>query len=255
MLEKLFGIREKVALVVGASRGLGKSMALALAAAGANVSVASRSKTLIEETRDEISALGRKSLAIETDVTREEDISRMVDQMINEFKKIDILVNCAGFFASAKVLKTTVEDWDKTFNTNLKGIFLTCKLVGKYMAEQKSGKMINITSILGKRAALRSCAYGSSKAAIIQLTRVLALEFAPYNINVNAIGPGFFETEMTKEELGNPQPRKFLLERIPFGRFGEPQDLEGTVIFLASKASDFMTGETIFIDGGMGMSL
>jgi NAD(P)-dependent dehydrogenase (short-subunit alcohol dehydrogenase family) len=123
-------------------------------------------------------------------------------------------------------------------------------MVGRYMVEQKSGKIINTASVLGKRAAQASCAYSSSKAAIIQLTRALALEFAPYNINVNAIAPGWFETEMVEKELSNPKTRNFFLQKTPLKRFGVPEDLGGIVIFLASKASDFMTGETIFIDGG-----
>ncbi|MBW1681910.1 MAG: glucose 1-dehydrogenase [Deltaproteobacteria bacterium] len=249
MIQELFGLKGKTALVVGASKGLGKAMALSLAGAGADVAVASRSLELIEETRDEISASGRKSLAVKTDIAKEKDIARMVDQVIDGLGKIDILVNNAGIYVPGKALDVTGADWDKTFNVNLKGLFLCCRMVGKHMVEQKRGKIINIASVLGKRAARAASAYSSSKAAIIQLTRSLAFELAPYHIN--AIAPGWFETEMVEAELGNPKTRKFFLSKTPLRRFGAPEELGGAVIFLASKASDFMTGETIFIDGGI----
>ncbi len=250
MINELFGLEGKSALVVGASKGLGKTMALSLAGAGADVAVVSRSQKLIEEVRDEIIASGRKAVAVKADINREDDIIGMAGQVIDYFGKIDILVNNAGIYIPAMALNMTAEDWDKTLNINLKGFFLSCKTVGRHMVDQKKGKIINIASVLGKRAAQASSAYSASKAAIIQLTRSLALEFAPYNINVNAIGPGWFETEMIEEELSNPKTRKFFLSKTPLRRFGVPEDLAGAVVFLASKASDFMTGETIFIDGG-----
>ena len=250
MINELFGLEGKSALVVGASKGLGKTMALSLAGAGADVAVVSRSQKLIEEVRDEIIASGRKAVAVKADINREDDIIGMAGQVIDYFGKIDILVNNAGIYIPAMALNMTAEDWDKTLNINLKGFFLSCKTVGRHMVDQKKGKIINIASVLGKRAAQASSAYSASKAAIIQLTRSLALEFAPYNINVNAMGPGWFETELVKEELSNPKTRKFFLSKTPLRRFGVPEDLAGAVVFLASKASDFMTGETIFIDGG-----
>jgi len=236
--------------VVGASRGLGKAIALALAGAGSDVAVASRSLSLINNVRDEIIALDRKSLAIKTHIENELDVVSMAEEVVDAFGKIDILVNNAGIYLPSKVLDMTVGDWERTLNINLKGFFLSCKAVGRYMVHQKSGKIINISSILGRRAAQRSSSYSASKAAIIQLTRSLALEFAPYNINVNGIAPGWFETEMVEDELGDPKTRKFLLSKTPLKRFGTPAELGGAVIFLASKSSDFMTGETISIDGG-----
>ncbi|MBW1612741.1 MAG: glucose 1-dehydrogenase [Deltaproteobacteria bacterium] len=250
MIEKLFGLMGKAALVVGASKGLGKAMALALAGAGSDVAVASRSLRLIENVRDGIIASGRKSLAVKTDIGSESDVLSMADQVLDAFGKIDILVNNAGIYLPAMALEMPVDDWDKTFSVNLKGFFLCCKTVGRHMVGQKNGKIINIASVLGKRAAQKSSAYSASKAAIIQLTRSLALEFAPYNINVNAIAPGWFETEMVEDELRNPKTKKFILDKTPFKRFGVRDELGGAVIFLASKASDFMTGETICIDGG-----
>jgi 2-dehydro-3-deoxy-D-gluconate 5-dehydrogenase len=250
MIEELFGLEGKSALVVGASKGLGKVMALALSGAGADVAVASRSESLIEELRDEIIASGRKAVAIKADIKREEDIIGMAGQVIDSFGKIDILVNNAGIYIPATALNITATDWDNTLDINLKGLFLSCKTVGRHMVDQKKGKIINIASVLGKRAAQASVAYSASKAAIIQLTRSLALELAPHNIRVNAIAPGWFETEMVENVLGDPNTRKYFLSKTPLRKFGVPEDLDGAIIFLASKASDFMTGETITIDGG-----
>lgn len=250
MIEELFGLEGKSALVVGASKGLGKAMALALAGAGADVALASRSQRLIDEVRDEIIASGRKAVAVKVDISREEDIIGMAGQVLDYFGKIDILVNNAGIYLPAMALDMTAEDWDTTLNVNLRGFFLTCKAVGRYMVDQKKGKIINIASVLGKRAAQTSSAYSASKAAIIQFTRSLALELAPHNIRVNAIAPGWFETEMVKNALGDPNTRKYFLSKTPLRKFGVPEELGGAIIFLASKASDFMTGETITIDGG-----
>ena len=254
MINELFGLEGKSALVVGASKGLGKAMALALAGAGADVAVASRSQKLIEEVRDKIIASGRQAVAVKADINREDDIIGMAGRVIDSFGKIDILVNNAGIYIPAMALDMTAEDWDKTLNINLKGFFLSCKAVGRHMADQKNGKIINIASVLGKRAAQTSSAYSASKAAIIQLTRSLALELAPHNIRVNAIAPGWFETEMVADELGDPNTRKYFLSKTPLRKFGAPEDLGGAIIFLASKASDFMTGETITIDGGFSIS-
>lgn len=250
MINELFGLDGKSALVVGASKGLGKAMALALAEAGADVAVSSRSQKLIEEVRDDIIASGRQAIAVKADISREDDIISMTGQVIDYFGKIDILVNNAGIYIPAAALDMTAADWDKTLNINLKGFFLSCKTVGRHMADRKSGKIINIASVLGKRSAQRSSAYSASKAAIIQLTKSLAFELSPYNIKVNAIAPGWFETELVENELENPTTRTYFLSKTPLRKFGVPKELGGTIVFLASKASDFITGETITIDGG-----
>jgi len=251
MLEELFGLKGKVALVVGASKGLGKAMSLALAGAGADVALASRSEHLMEEIKNDIKDLGRDSMAIVTDIASERDISAMVDQVIDKYDHIDILVNNAGIYDRKKALDVTADDWDRTFDINVRGFFLSCRMVGEHMIKRNSGKIINLTSVLGKRAAHESLAYASSKAAITQLTRSFAFEFAPHNVHVNGIAPGWFETEMTQDELANPRSRKFFLFKTPMGRFAKPEELGGAVIFLASKASDYMTGEIIFVDGGI----
>lgn len=251
MIQELFSLEGKKALVIGASKGLGKSMALALASAGATVALASRSAGLIELISRNINSRGGEAIAVETDISKEEDIERMTAEVIERFGEINILINNAGVYKPGRAIELSTDDWDTTINVNLRGLFLCCRSVGKQMVKQKNGKIINIASVLGKRAAQTSSAYSASKAGIIQLTKSLALELAPHNINVNAIAPGWFETEMVEDELGNPRTRKFFLSKTPLGRFGKPEELGGTAVYLASEASDFMTGETIFVDGGI----
>ena len=251
MIQELFSLEGKKALVIGASKGLGKSMVLALASAGATVALASRSAGLIETISRDINSRGGEAIAVETDISKEEDIERMTAEVIERFGEINILINNAGVYKPGRAIELSTDDWDTTINVNLRGLFLCCRIVGKQMVKQKNGKIINIASVLGKRAAQTSSAYSASKAGIIQLTKSLALELAPHHINVNAIAPGWFETEMVEDELGDPRTRKYFLSKTPLGRFGEPEELGGTAVYLASKASDFMTGETIFIDGGI----
>lgn len=251
MIQELFSLEGKKALVVGASKGLGESMAYALSSAGASVALASRSAGLIEKISKNINGRGGKAIAVKTDIGKEEDIEKMTTEVIERFGQINILVNNAGVYKPGMAVELSTDDWDTTINVNLRGLFLCCRSVGKHMIKQKNGKIINIASVLGKRAAQTSSAYSVSKAGVIQLTKSLALELAPYNINVNAIAPGWFETEMVEDVLGDPKTRKYFLSKTPLGRFGEPGELGGTAIYLASKASDFMTGETVFVDGGI----
>jgi NAD(P)-dependent dehydrogenase (short-subunit alcohol dehydrogenase family) len=248
IMEK-FSLTRKVAIVTGASKGLGRSMAIGLAQAGASVAVVSRTKNLIEETAAEIIRNGGDALAIPTDVTSEDDIERMTALVYEKFGKIDILVNNAGIGGSKISVDLTSDEWDQMMNTNAKSIFMASRAVGKIMIRQKSGKLINITSILGDRPLPSNLHYGASKAAIINMTKSLALEWARFHINVNGIAPGWFLTEMTKDQQEG-ENQKFLLRRIPFGRFGTPDEIAGLTIFLASPAADYMTGQTVFIDGG-----
>jgi NAD(P)-dependent dehydrogenase (short-subunit alcohol dehydrogenase family) len=248
IMEK-FSLSGKVAIVTGGSKGLGRSMAIGLAQAGARVAVVSRTKSLIEEAAAEIIRNGGDAIAIPTDVTCEEDIERMTAVVFEKFGKIDILVNNAGMGGSKVSVTLTTDEWDQMMNTNARSIFLASKAVGKIMIRQKFGKVINISSVLGKGALPNSLHYGASKAAIISMTKTLALEWARFNINVNGIAPGWFLTEMTREQQEGDN-QKFLLRKIPFGRFGTPDEIVGLTIFLASPAADYMTGQTIFIDGG-----
>ncbi len=240
----------KVAIVTGAGRGLGKAMALALAEAGADVVGAARNVQAIEQTSKEITHLGRKSIAISTDITSSRMVDDMVRQTLAEFGKIDILVNNSGIAIGKPFISTNEEEWNRVLSTNLTGMFLCTRAVGQFMIPQKSGKIINIASDVGVRGYRNFVTYCVSKAGVIQFTRALALEWAPHNIHVNAIGPGTFYTDLNAAALQDDKTREKLLRTIPLRRYGQPEELGPLVVYLASRASDFMTGETIFIEGG-----
>jgi NAD(P)-dependent dehydrogenase (short-subunit alcohol dehydrogenase family) len=244
-----FKLGGQVAVVTGGSKGLGRAMAIGLAQAGARVAVVSRTTKLIEETASEIIENGGDAIAVTADVTKEDDIEHMTEEVCGKYGTIDILINNAGIGGGKKSVTLTVSEWDHMMNTNTRSIFLASRAVGKVMIKRKHGKVINISSVLGKVALAYSLHYGASKAAVIHMTKTLALEWAPFNINVNGIAPGWFLTEMTKDQQQG-ENEKVLLRKIPFGRFGKPEDIVGLAIFLASPASDYITGETIFIDGG-----
>ena len=250
MCVELFSLRDKVALVTGAGKGLGKSMALALSESGAHVIVVSRTLPDIEATAKEIRENGAKALSIAVDVTKEEDVVRMVETILREFKTIDILVNNVGTFIGGPFLEFSVDNWHKMLEINLTSTYLCSKVVGKHMVERKNGKIINISSALGIFGARDSGAYCASKGGVIQLTKALAIEWAKYNINVNSIAPYSLETEKTMTMLEDEKVKKALISKIPLSRIGQPSDVSGTVVFLASKASDYITGQVIFVDGG-----
>jgi len=250
MCVELFSLRDKVALVTGAGKGLGKSMALALSESGAHVVVVSRTLPDIEATAKEIQENGGKSLPIAVDVTKEEGVVRMVETILREFKTIDILVNNVGTFIGGPLLESSIEDWHKMLEINLTSTYLCSKVVGKHMVERQNGKIINISSALGIFGARDSGAYCASKGGVIQLTKALAIEWAKYNINVNSIAPYSLETEKTSTMLEDEKVKKALISKIPLSRIGQPSDVSGTVVFLASKASDYITGQVIFVDGG-----
>ncbi len=245
-----FKLTDKVAVVTGGSKGLGRTMAVGLAEAGATVAIVSRTRSLIEEAAQEIIDAGGKAIAIPTDVTNERSIEQMAKTVIDTCGRIDILINSAGIAPTSPAVDIGLQDWNEVMNTNVKSVFLTAKTVGKVMMKQRRGKVINISSVLGKEALHFCLHYGASKAAIMQMTRNLALEWSRYPIHVNCIAPGFFSTEMTKSQQESAQDRKFLLQKIPFKRFGRPEEIVGLAIFLSAQASDYITGETIFIDGG-----
>jgi len=250
MCVELFSLRDKVALVTGAGKGLGKSMALALSESGAHVIVVSRTLPDIEATAREIQENGAKALPIALDVTKEEDVVRMVETILREFKTIDILVNNVGTFIGGPFLEFSVDNWHKMLEINLTSTYLCSKVVGKHMVERKNGKIISISSALGIFGARDSGAYCASKGGVIQLTKALAIEWAKYNINVNSIAPYSLETEKTMTMLEDEKVKKALISKIPLSRIGQPSDVSGTVVFLASKASDYITGQVIFVDGG-----
>lgn len=245
-----FDLSERVAIVTGGSKGLGSGMAYALAEQGADIVIVSRNQAEGELVAAEIRGMGRKSMALSVDVQDIASINQMVKNVTREFGRIDILINNAGVGITKFALEVTEEEWDKVVDTNLKGVFFCAQAVARVMKEQKYGKIINISSLAGVKGSNAMAPYCASKAGVINLTRALAKEWARFNINVNAIAPGYIQTSLNEEELSNESFRNKLLSELPIKRLGELDDLAGTVALLASEASAYMTGQTIIIDGG-----
>lgn len=250
MCGELFSLHDKIALVTGAGKGLGKSMALALAESGAHVAVVSRTLPDIEATAKEIQENGVKSIPIVADVTKSGDVTKMIGEVLHEFKTIDILVNNVGTFMGGPFLESSADEWYKQIEVNLTGTYLCSKAAGKHMVEKQKGKIINMSSALGVFGAAGSSAYCVSKGGVIQLTKALAVEWAKHNIQVNSIAPYAMETEKTRVMLEDEIVKKTIISKIPMRRIGRPGDLSGAVVFLASKASDYITGQVLFVDGG-----
>ena len=237
-------------MVTGGTRGLGEVSALAMAKAGADIAVCGRSKPDLDRVTGVIQELWRKAHGFKIDVTDKAKVSDAVAQVIGYFGRIDILVNNAGVNYRVPVLEFPEEEWDRVISTNLKGYFLTAQAVAPQMINNGYGKIINMSSVLGAVGLPNQVAYASSKGGVDQMTKVMALEWAKLGVRVNAIGPTYFETEMVSPIRDDPERFNFINERTPMGRWGYPPELEGIIIFLASPASDFITGQTIYIDGG-----
>jgi len=248
MLSTEFDLSGKVAIVTGGSRGLGKAMAIGLANAGANIVICDIIDT--KETVSIIQGLGRESIGVKVDVTNYADIAMMVKKTLEKFQKIDILVNNAGIVKSAPSESMIQKDWEKVLSVNLTGEFLCAQAVGNQMIKQKHGRIINISSVAGMLGSDQSSAYCASKAGIILLTKTLAVEWGKYGINVNAICPGIFYTDMTESYLKDQGFTQMIKTRVPLGRYGKPEELMGAIIFLASNASTYVTGTTLVVDGG-----
>ena len=247
-MKKLFEIPNKVAIVTGASKGLGKAIAIGLANAGANIIAADILDT--SDTVKEIKRLGREVIELKVDVSKKQDVEDMVKKTIEKFGRIDILVNNAGILRMGNAEELKEEDWNKVIQINLTGQFLCAQAVGKQMIKQKSGKIINIASIAGLGGYAQSVPYSASKAGIILLTKSLAVEWGKHNIQVNAICPGVFATDMTDSFLKDKQFMEMIKAKVPLGRYAKPEELTGTIIYLASDASSYMTGHALVIDGG-----
>lgn len=247
-----FSLKNKVAVITGGKRGIGKAIALTFAEAGADVVVCSRKVQdgELASVAEEIHRLGRRSLALQTDITRKSDVEELVQRTIEEFGCIDILVNNAGLYLTAPLLELREEDWDMVMNTDLKGYYFCCQAVGKKMLDRKSGNIINIASTSAIEAAKEVGVYCIAKAGVVMLSRVLALELAANKIRVNAIAPFWVKTKMSEAALSEPNVLKEVKAQTPLGRVAEPSDIVGTALFLASDASSHITGHTIYVDGG-----
>lgn len=241
----------QVAIITGGGTGIGRAIALEFAEAGADVVVAGRRRALLEEVAEEVRALGRRCLAVQTDISKKADVDNLVQRMMDEFGKIDILVNNAGIIIRRPLLETTEDEWDKVIDIDLKGYWLCCQAVGKRMVERKKGNVINVSSTSGLSSRSGSSPYNIAKAGVFMLTRGLARELADYNIRVNAIAPAWVETEMTQRSWSDPDALKRIEAEIPLGRLAEPGDIIGSALFLASDASSYITGHTIIFDGGL----
>ena len=252
VMELCFDIREQTAIVTGASSGLGVTFAETLAERGVNLVIAARRyEKLIKVAEDISSKYNIKVVPVQTDVSQEEQVINIVKTAIEKFGSIEILVNNAGTASLSPSVDMNLEEWKKVIDVNLTGVFLCARTAAREMIKKKYGKIVNIASIYGAVGDIFPTApYYASKGAVINLTRALAIEWAPYKINVNAIAPGFFPSEMTETVFQDEKTLKYILSRTPLGRTGEPLDLKAALTYLASPASNYVTGQTIFVDGG-----
>lgn len=247
-----FSLLGEVAIVTGGKRGIGREIALVLAAAGADVAVCSRvvEDGGLEAVVEDIKRLGRRSLGVQADTSRKADVDSMVQKVMDQLGAIDILVNNAGVMMMAPFLEMSEEFWDKHMVVNLKGYYLFSQAVAKRMVERRKGCIINIASDLAFKAIPAMSAYCVSKAGIIMLTRALAQELGQYGIRVNAIAPGLVKTELSRPNWSNPDFLKFMESITPLGRIGEPNEIADAALFLASKASSYISGSTLLVNGG-----
>lgn len=244
-------LKDKVAIVTGAASGNGRGIALRLAEEGARITVADVSQTGAQETVAMISAAGGEALAVRADVSQKEQVEAMVAATVQQFGAVDILVNNAGVETLIPFLDLPEAEWDRVLAVNLKGPFLCTQAAAKEMIKTgRGGKVVNIASINSAVALVGQAHYVSSKGGLLLLTKSLALELAPHNINVNAVGPGVIETAMTTNSLSNPARKEMFLNRIPLKRIGQPRDIGNAVLFLASDEADYITGTILYVDGG-----
>ena len=240
----------KVAVVTGGTSGIGLAIVQAFAEAGAAVIPVSRSREKVARAAAEVKNIGARTLEVTADVSKPEEVSSLAARVLAEFGKIDILVNNAGTAVKKPFLEQTWEDWKRVMDLNLNAIFFCCKVMGSHMVERRQGNIINVASIGSRCAITKSLPYCVSKGGLLQLTRTLSSEWAPYNIRVNAIAPAYIVTPMVQGMLEDKELYQRIISRIPMGRLGNADEVQGAAVFLASEASSFITGEVIFIDGG-----
>ena len=245
-----FRLDGRVAIVTGASRGLGRSIALALAEAGADVAVAARSEKELAETASAIEGRGRRAVAVRTDVTVYAQVETLMERTVATLGRLDIVVNNSGIAAVMPLADMPPEDFRRSLEVNLVGVFNGCRAAAARLIAQKSGKIVNLASMLGAAGLAGYTAYSASKGGVIALTRALAVEWARHNIQVNAMAPGWFVTDMNSQAFDDPRIRERLLRDVPARRTGKLEEVGPLAVYLASSASDYMTGQTVFLDGG-----
>jgi len=255
MMDKFF-LKDRVAMVTGASRGLGRAIAIGMAEAGADIVMVSRGKSSLEKTSTMVKGTGRRSWVFPFDLSQIDKIHDWYEDVLKQVGQIDTLINVAGTIHRAPAVDFPLKEWQRVLNLNLTAVFVLSQAFAKVcIKEKKPGKIINIASLLSEAARSYIPAYTASKGGVRQLTKALAVEWAPFGINVNAIGPGYFETELTKPLVEDKKFTRWVQERTPMRRWGKPEELVGAAIFLASPASDFITGQIIYVDGGWLASL
>jgi 2-dehydro-3-deoxy-D-gluconate 5-dehydrogenase len=250
MILDKFSLQGKVAVVIGASRGLGQGMARAMAEAGADLVPVARTLPSLEKLAEEVTKLGRKCLPLKVDVSNMSEIQSLMDRVAETFGKIDILVNSQGTQVRKPALEMTEQDWEGLMAVNLKSVYFSCQAAARHMIKQGKGKIINVASLTSVLGLANITIYGASKGGVASLTKGLAIEWARHHINVNAVLPGYFITELTADLFKNEERAKWVLGRIPAGRTGDPEDLAAAAVFLASEASDYITGHILPVDGG-----
>lgn len=248
-MNNLFDLTGKYALVVGASSGLGRQFAKALARQGATVAIAARRVDKLNETKEQVESFGGRCIAVSCDVTNEDSIVKCVEEVMNDFGRIDILCNNAGIATFGEFTETSTEDWDRTFDVNIRGMYLMSREVAKVMKKQNYGKIINTASISGHGGDPVTVAYCSSKAAVVNFTRAVATSLGEYNITVNSIAPGVFASEITENDLDGPMTKAYTAT-VPLHRIGNEGELDGALLYFASDASSYCTGQTLYVDGG-----
>ncbi|MDS9472581.1 SDR family NAD(P)-dependent oxidoreductase [Sporosarcina pasteurii] len=249
--QKLFSLEGKTALITGGARGLGKAMAEALAQAGANIVIVDMEAASAEKAAKELASFGTKTLGLEVDVTNELQVHKAIDRVVSDFNELNIVINNAGICQKISIEDQSLEDWKKTMDVNVNGVFLISKYAGKQMKVQGGGSIINIASMSSFIANTEAqCAYNASKAAVAMMTKCMASEWVNDNIRVNAIAPGYMKTDMTKPIFAPGGELAHVLDMVPMKRLGEPHELGGLAIYLASEASSFVTGSSFVVDGG-----
>jgi len=242
-------LKDKVSVITGGARGIGREIALLFAKEGSDIVLLDVNQDQLSQTQKEIEALGRTAFPLVVDVTKFDQVEETVNKILDKFKKIDILINNAGITRDALLIRMSEQDWDSVLSVNLKGTFNCCKAICKVMMKQRSGRIVNMASIIGLMGNAGQVNYAASKAGMIGLTKSLAKEIASRNVNVNAIAPGFIETDMTAKLPS--EVREEMLKAIPLGKFAKPIEVAKIALFLSSELSDYLTGQVIQVDGGM----